>query len=58
MSVVGEEQTSNIRGLIDKMARVLWQQHCLEVASRLHHVGVVEAPDELRITGHDYKAFQ
>jgi hypothetical protein len=25
-----------------KMVHVLWQQRCLEVASRLHHVGVVE----------------
>ncbi len=25
-----------------QMAHVLWQQRCLEVASRLHHVGVVD----------------
>jgi hypothetical protein len=25
-----------------KMTHVLWQQRCLEVASRLHHVGVVD----------------
>src|SRR6266571_1487275 len=30
-----------------QMAHVLWQQRCLEVASRLHHVGVV---DETRRT--------
>src|SRR5438132_4873283 len=30
-----------------QMAHVLWQQRCLEVASRLHHVGVV---DEMRRT--------
>ena len=29
------------------MAHVLWQQRCLEVTSRLHHVGVV---DEMRRT--------
>ena len=29
------------------MAHVLWQPRCLEVASRLHHVGVV---DEMRRT--------
>ena len=29
------------------MAHVLWQRSCLEVASRLHHVGVV---DEMRRT--------
>src|SRR5580700_11508145 len=29
------------------LAHVLWQQRCLEVASRLHHVGVV---DETRRT--------
>ncbi len=29
------------------MAHILWQQRCLEVASRLHHVGVV---DETRRT--------
>ena len=29
------------------IARALWQQHCLEVASRLRHVGVV---DEMRRT--------
>ena len=29
------------------LARALWQQRCLEVASRLHHVGVV---DETRRT--------
>jgi hypothetical protein len=30
-----------------QMAHFLWQQRCLEVASRLHHVGVV---DETRRT--------
>jgi hypothetical protein len=30
-----------------QMAHVLWQQRCLEVALRLHHVGVV---DETRRT--------
>jgi hypothetical protein len=30
-----------------EMAHVLWQQRCLEVASRLHHVGLV---DETRRT--------
>jgi hypothetical protein len=30
-----------------QMAHVLWQPRCLEVASRLHHVGVV---DETRRT--------
>jgi GNAT superfamily N-acetyltransferase len=34
-------------GLGLQMAHVLWQQRCLEVASRLHHVGVV---DETRRT--------
>lgn len=34
-----------------QMAHVLWQQRCLEVASRLHHVGVV---DETRRTYRQY----
>jgi hypothetical protein len=34
-----------------QMAHVLWQQRCLEVASRLYHVGVV---DETRRTNRHY----
>jgi hypothetical protein len=42
MRMTGSDEAGIKRWHHKHMAHVLWQQRCLEVASRLHHVGVVD----------------